>query len=151
MLDVTIVVVSALVGAVVSYVLAVIQHLLDVRTKMDENLRQDRLTVYKVLWERTGLLPQWPRSTTVTYEKLLNLSTGMRDWYFTQGGIYLSEKTRRVYGNTQEAIQVVLRKAQNMEETLPEEQYGAIREKLSRLRTQMTRDLLSRRAAPWLP
>ena len=148
--DVTTVVVSALVGAVASYTLAVIQHLLDARTKIDESLRQDRLTVYKVLWERTGLLPEWPRSTTVTYEKLSHLSEEMRDWYFTQGGIYLSAKARKVYGNAQKAIQTVLQKA-HPEEGLPKEQYEEIRGKLSKLRTQMTRDLLSRRAAPWLP
>ncbi len=148
--DITTVVISALVGAVVSYVLAVIQHILEVQTKVDERLRQNRFTVYKVLWEKTGLLPQWPRSTIVTYEKLTGLSEDMRDWYFTQGGIYLSAQARKSYGDAQEAIQMVLQKEQTSE-TIPELQYDDLRSTLHKLRTQLTQDLLSRRSAPWLP
>ena len=148
--DITTVVISALVGAVVSYVLAVIQHILDAQTKVDERLRQDRFTVYTVLWEKTGLLPQWPRSTTVTYEKLTGLSEEMRDWYFTQGGIYLSAQARKSYGDAQEGIQMVLQEEQTSE-TITELQYNELKGKLSKLRTQLTQDLLSRRSAPWLP
>ena len=55
--DVTTVVVSAVIGAIVSYALAVIQNILDVRTKIDERLRDERFSVYKVLWKKTELLP----------------------------------------------------------------------------------------------
>src|SRR5947208_6610750 len=106
--NVTTVVISAIVGAIVSYVLAVVQNILNARTKIDEELRNERFAVYKVLWKKTELLPQWPHATSVTYEELLRLSEEMRDWYFNEGGIYLSAKSRKSYGKAQDVIQAVL-------------------------------------------
>ena len=149
--DVTTVIVSAVIGAIVSYTLAVIQHILDIRTKIDERLRDERFTVYKVLWKKTELLPQWPRSITVTYEQLTHLSEEMRDWYFNEGGIWLSAKSRKSYGDAQDTIQAVLAEHKNEKDSLSDFHYEKARKGLSQLRTQLTNDLLSRRSAPWLP
>ena len=147
--DVTTIVISALVGAVVSYTLAIIQNILDARAKIDEGLRNERFAVYKILWKKTELLPKWPRSATVTYEQLTHLSEQMRDWYFNEGGIYLSAKSRKTYGDAQEAIQAVLE--QHNKGPITTLHYDEIKDKLSSLRTQLTNDLLSRRSAPRLP
>lgn len=79
------VIISAIIGAVVSYIGAVIQNFLDMRTTIDKSLRDDRIKVYKVLWKKTELLPKWPKATDVTYEKLAKLSEELRDWYFSEG------------------------------------------------------------------
>src|SRR5690348_919571 len=125
--EITIVVVSAVIGAIVSYALAVIQNILDVRTKINESLRNERFAVYKVLWKKTELLPQWPRSPTVTYEQLAHLSEEMRDWYFNEGGIYLSAKSRKSYGDAQDAIQTVLGAYKNEKDPLSDPQYEKAR------------------------
>jgi hypothetical protein len=148
MSDLMTVVISALVGGVVSYVLAIIQTILTTRAKIDESLRADRIRVYKVLWQKTKILPQYPRSTGVTYEKLANFSEDLRDWYFNEGGIYLSTKARQSYGDAQETIGMVL--TQNKAGSISADHYDVIRKKLSFLRTQLTSDLLSRRSASWV-
>ena len=76
------VIVSALIGATVSAIGAVIQNRLAARSKIDESLRVDRIAVYKVLWKKTELLPLWPRATNVTYDRLNRFIAELRDWYF---------------------------------------------------------------------
>jgi hypothetical protein len=137
------VIISALVGAVVSYLGAVVKNMLDMRTKIDENLRATRIQVYKVLWEKTGLLPQYPRATDVTYEKLDKLSHEFRDWYFTEGGMFLSAEARRAYGNAQEALVRVTNSGGTGK--VSSEDYERVRIECHRLREELTNDLLSRR------
>src|SRR5829696_5491193 len=92
------IIVSALIGAVVSFVGTLLTYFLGTRTRIDENLRQKRAEAYKDLWKLTDLLPMWPRSLDVTYKNLLDLSQDFKNWYFTQGGLYLSEESRSAYG-----------------------------------------------------
>src|SRR5689334_18476754 len=89
--------ISALVGAVTSYVGAVIKTYFDMNTKIDEQLRERRLDPYKEIWLKTAILPHWPRATGVTYAQLRQFSGDLRDWYFGQGGIYMSARTRDAY------------------------------------------------------
>ena len=77
-------VLSALVGASVAAVGALIQSALSQRVKVDESLRSARLEVYKVLWKKTELLPRWPKADDVTYQKLHDLCADLRHWYFNQ-------------------------------------------------------------------
>lgn len=75
----------------------------------------------------------------------------MRDWYFNEGGIYLSVKSRKSYGDAQDAIQTVLGEHKNEKAPLSDPHYEKARKGFSQLRTQLTNDLLSRRSAPRLP
>jgi hypothetical protein len=102
--DVLTVTVSAFVGAVVAAIGVLVQNALTMRSKVDEGLRASRLEVYKVLWKKTELLPMWPRATAVTYRDLADLSEAFRDWYFTEGGLFLSSQSRTVYGELQESL-----------------------------------------------
>ena len=88
-------VISALIGAIVSYIGTVLQNALKVQSKIDENLRNTRIEVYRILWEHTKLLPKWPKSNQVTYEKLFQLSNSLQEWYFDKGGMYLSTEARK--------------------------------------------------------
>lgn len=139
------VVVSSLIGGFVAYVGAVINSSLAMRSQIDQSLRDARTNVYKDLWRRTGLLPQWPKSSDVTYAKLSDFSRDLRHWYFTEGGIYLSSESRAMYGRLQEIVTVVLQDAG--QGRITDEEYVRIREACSLLRTELTRDLLSRRRA----
>ncbi len=137
------VVLSSLIGGAVAYVGAVVNSTLAMRAQIDQSLREIRISVYKDLWRRTGLLPQWPKSPDVTYAKLADFSRDLRHWYFNEGGIYLSTEARTAYGKVQETVTTVLQDAG--EGKLTDEQYDRIRETCSLLRTELTRDLLSRR------
>ncbi|MGH8646275.1 MAG: hypothetical protein ACREX4_18170 [Gammaproteobacteria bacterium] len=148
MADIETVVISSLVGAAVSYIGAVAKSALDFRTKVDESLIKTRTDVYKVLWKMTALLPKWPRAEDVTYEQIENLSKQFREWYFEEGGIYLSRKAQKAYATLQDTISDVL-KASSPGKVTPKD-YDAIRDKCSSLRTEMTEDLLSRRSVNFL-
>jgi hypothetical protein len=139
---------SALIGAVVSYLGAVLKNFIDIRSKVDESLRESRIPVYQVLWIKTSLLPKWPRSKDVTYEMLAQFSVDLRDWYFNQGGMLMSKRARSVYGDLQETIAKVLEKDGRGQ--MCNTHYDEVRDVCSKLRTELTNDLLSRRSAPFL-
>ena len=143
-------IISFITSIVVAYATAKYQTEIAAQSKFDESLRETRYEVYKILWKKTALFSRWPKQDTVTYAELDKLSKAMRTWYYADGGIYLSEIARKVYGEAQEAITKVLeKKPQENEKIEPSSKdYHAIMEKLSALRTQLTRDVSSRRNAP---
>ncbi|HXQ39557.1 MAG TPA: hypothetical protein VN843_36500 [Anaerolineales bacterium] len=119
---------------------------LGLEAQIDIHLREKRIAVYEKLWQATSLLPQWPRAKNVTYEQLMKLSQTLRDWYFQEGGMYLSRNARETYGALQDYIWAILN--DKRKGVLKPEHYDAIREKCSTLRTELTDDILSRRSAP---
>jgi len=119
---------------------------LNLETQIDVHLREKRILVYEKLWLETALLPKWPRAENLTYHHLLEFSEKLRDWYFKEGGMYLSKDARQAYGETQDAIWEVLKDKPSGD--LKPEHYDAVRKKCSVLRTELTDDIVSRRAAP---
>ena len=119
-------------------------------TQIDVHLREQRIKVYGIIWQATSILPRWPRATNVTYPDILQFSEELRSWYFVeQGGMWLSTSARAAYGNLQETIWQIL--PQKSEGPITQEDYDAILTKCSLLRTELTKDLVSRRAAPRNP
>lgn len=121
--------------------------LLAMATTIDTDLRARRFNVYAELWKTTGKLPEWPRNERLTYKDLRGLSCDLRDWYFDSGGIHLSSTSRESYGFLQDEIAAILKKKKK-EGKVSTPDYDTIRKKCSNLRTELTRDLLSRREAP---
>jgi len=113
---------------------------------VDTDLRGRRITAYAELWKKTGTLPQWPRNRELTYQDLRALTDELRKWYFETGGMYLSTTARKAYGELQESLTSVL--AKNEDGKVSDADYDSARGRCSALRTELTRDLLSRREAP---
>lgn len=122
---------------------------LELGAQIDIDLRERRTRAYKYLWQHTEILPKWPRNPDVTYRNLLEFSETLRDWYFRTGGMYLSRDAQKAYADVQETIREILEGED--EGRVQDEHYDAIRERCSRLRTRMTEDILSRKAAPAQP
>jgi hypothetical protein len=118
----------------------------ELNSQIDIHLREQRIKVYSDVWQMTGLFPRWPRATDVTYADALRFSQALRTWYFEQGGMWLSTAARSAYGDLQETNTRVL--AEKLEGELKPPDYDAILDKCHTLRTELTNDLLSRRAAP---
>ena len=115
--------------------------------QVDVDLRLRRIEVYKPLWELTALLPRWPRDTEVTYEQLLAFTQSLRDWYFAGGGMYLSRTTHRDgYYPLQQELERVLSQGRTGKlcQRSPDD-YGAIRDRCSTLRSHLAEDIASRR------
>lgn len=130
---------------------------LEFGSAVDVDLRQTRTTAYKELWKLTSVLPRWPRNDKLTYADLKDFSIAMRTWYFDGGGLFLSERSMKSYNELQEKLSDVLG---DMDEGRLQQivqgagsrdlscHYDIVRLKCSKLRTSLTNDVLSRRAAP---
>ncbi|HEU0015498.1 MAG TPA: hypothetical protein VFQ45_17580 [Longimicrobium sp.] len=116
---------------------------------VDTDLRERRIGHYTALWKLTSVLPKWPRDTDVAYADLHRLSARMRDWYFSGSGMFLSTESIEKYKAVQDAIAGLLgtRQAHAMNERLATPDYEHIRRLCSGLRTELTRDVVSRRAS----
>lgn len=132
--------ISAVIGALVSYVGSMVSAAIESRRRIDESLHERRLESYRRIWQHTALIPKWPRATELTYEELHDLTGTLRDWYFTDGGMYLSHQARRAYGKVQKAFTGVAAKSGKV----AKDDYDAVQRKCSALRTELTNDLLSR-------
>jgi hypothetical protein len=120
---------------------------IELNAQIDIHLREQRIKVYATIWKETGIVPRWPRATNVAYADILRFSEALRAWYFgEQGGMWLSSEARKAYGNLQETNTTIL--TQHTEGPLAPDDYEAILAKCSALRTELTNDLVSRRAAP---
>lgn len=114
----------------------------DFRKQIMSEVWAKRFTQYKKLWFISGNLPEWPRDTTVTYNKLFNISVSLKNWYFNDGGILLSSKSRELYGKLQK---VLIKKAiKDSKDHICKEDYDLVKSSFKILRDQMTRDLSSR-------
>ena len=131
------------VGAVVAAVGAFWQSWVGAKVKVDEALRERRENDYRELWKHTGILPKWPKAR-VTYLEIDARTQTLRDWYFGGGGLYLSAEARAAYGAAQKALCAAVEGAKNPALELGAKDYDRLQEVLSALRTELTRDLLSR-------
>lgn len=115
--------------------------------EIDLDLRKRRIDVYGALWKATSLLPKWPRAEDVTYEQLRALSQNLRQWYYEQGGMYLSRTTHdEGYGPLQGAITKVV--ADGANGPLSPGDYETVRQRCSALRSMLAADIQSRRDSP---
>ncbi len=126
-----------------AFIGALISHFLIQRRSVDLAVHRSRGEVYKAVWEKTGLLPKWPRRTDVKYSDLRRFSEELRNWYFLVGGLYLSDSARAAYGNLQEALNDP-RRPQGTD-TDSDSDYTLLQISCSKLRTELTHDLLSRK------
>lgn len=85
----------------------------------------------------------------MTYKNLNELSKRFRDWYFNEGGIYLSTQARKAYEVVQDRISEIVDQHQHELNTAitygKNGDYERIRDACSKLRTELTRDLESRK------
>ena len=139
---------SALVGGAVGAVVAAVgtfwQAWVAAKVRVDEGLREKREKDYLALWQLTGVLPLWPKAE-VSYAELDERSRALRDWYFAGGGLYLSTEARLAYGEAQKALSAAIEAAPDPAALLDRGgDYDRLQAVLSALRTELTRDLLSR-------
>ena len=145
MSELTTIIVSSLVGGGVAFVGAVVREVFGARRKLDQALRDERIRLYQLLWQTTGTLPLWPRAP-ISYGDLGLMSRELRDWYFDEGGIYLSQQSRARYGELQERVSSVLATQRaRPADPVDADDYEDVRSRCSALRSSLTKDLSSRR------
>lgn len=125
---------------------------LDLTVEYDKDLRKNRLELYKDLWPKTKPLAEFSAEAPVTFDVIKAVSGDMRDWYFAEGGIYLSRRSRRPYFNLKSLMQQVLDdKALQHDHAkpLPGPRLKQILTAARELRTSLSDDIRTRNA-PWL-
>ena len=112
----------------------------------DREIRSERIKHYQVLWGNTELLAKYSPSGPVTKVRLEELATTLRHWYFTAGGIFLSDRARDAYFEFQKEIikaLALLEKPGSSASSVLQE-IDLLRMSSSRLRTTLTLDIGSR-------
>jgi hypothetical protein len=136
--------VTGLLGLFTAGILAVINDWIGTRAGIDETLRAQRLAVYPKLWKDTKAVSRWPRSH-VTRGSLQEVHRDFRSWYYSEGGLFMSESARERYGDVQELIGALLQHEGDPAEELTQDRYTDLMNTTSALRTALTEDLNTRR------
>jgi hypothetical protein len=125
---------------------ALLKYWWDYRGMVHKELWAKRYEEYKKMFELAGNFPLYPAKAPITYQQLLKVSEGMRDWFFKEGGLLLSVKTRNKYFKVQKENQSTLRtnQAKDMNKEISDAEYDSIRTLFSQFRRAMTDDLMSR-------
>jgi hypothetical protein len=148
-----------LIAAAISYVSAVVTFFatrsklrLDMRGEYDRTLHEKRLELYKHLWPKTEPLGKYASLESFTYKTVAAVSSNMHNWYFGEGGLFLSKQSRTPYFLLKDAIQRVIedgKLASNPDQPIPDAARQAIVDAAGRLRTSLADDIRTRNA-PWL-
>jgi len=134
-----IVAVVAIIGAAIG---AAVSSWLGARQAVSQDMREHRLTSYPSVWSRTSVVSRWPR-TTARVENLVALHGDLRTWYYTVGGLYLSENARTRYGHLQELLQRVVDRDDDKAADA-DVVYDDVMEAASAFRSALTEDISSR-------
>jgi hypothetical protein len=87
MSEIVTVIVSAAVGALVAYLGSIWQTRLEARRVIHERVHESRVRLYPAAWKLTGAFPRRPRTESMTYDSLFEVSVQLRDWYYAEGGM----------------------------------------------------------------
>lgn len=77
----------------------------------DKDLRKLRITEYAKLYSNFVVIARYSRERDPTYQDLKNLAGQMRDWFFGEGGLCLSEQSRPVYFELKKLLDVIVTSA----------------------------------------
>lgn len=136
-------------GALVAYVGAVVKFRKDLEAEYDKDLRSKRLESYKNLWKYLQLLARYDRPKPLNIQTITELTNSIRQWYFEEGGLYLSEATRKTYFDLKKAIQIIIESNKyRTDELLDKKDSADILEKASLLRASLTKDVGTRKSSP---
>jgi hypothetical protein len=114
------------------------------RSKVSEELREQRLKAYPEVWKQTSAFSRWPRNG-VDHAELARFHRELRRWYYEVGGLYMSEHARARYGDMQELVGAYCDHGDGSPAALEPHAYDALMKACSTFRTALTEDLESRR------
>ncbi len=143
--------VAGLVSAVLTYVSTRYKTRLELTAEYDKELQQGRLKAYTELWGILDKFPRYGREQPITHAVFVQVSNKTRDWYFHDGGIYLTRASRKPYFEMKELMEPLFQEAVKGSPTteLEEERINPIIEAGSTLRTSLSDDIGTKRAS-WL-
>ena len=140
-------IVAGLIGAAATAILAILNRYLTSKTQVAEEVREARLDCYPPLWKLTSLVSVWPRSDPSS-EDLRALHLALRRWYYTDGGLYMSENARDRYGEVQKLLALMVAGSASRPQAaapgVSDDAYPDLQDTCSALRSALTEDLETR-------
>jgi len=110
----------------------------NLRRDLEVELRRERLEAFKALWAMLEPLGQVGSPGPVAAPaRLKGLSQELRHWYFTQGGMFLSDKSNEAYFNFLNAIQSAIDRTIDENQPLAADEFREITEAARMLRASL--------------
>jgi hypothetical protein len=135
-------IVGALVGGLVTWWTTNSRLRRELELLYDRDLRDKRVDAYRELWKRTKGVPRRRMAGEVTGGAILKVREDWHEWYYDEGGIYMSEAVRSRYFDATQALEKAADLAGDRE-LLPAE-YDDVYAKVSALRDALTGDIGAR-------
>ncbi|MCC6411163.1 MAG: hypothetical protein IT270_05870 [Saprospiraceae bacterium] len=136
---------TTIIAGGVGYFTAWLKYFADAEKSISDELWKLRKEKYQLLWVILKKMPKWPARKDFTFQNLRTLSDEMKDWYFEEGGMLLTTESVLAYRLLQERMAAYYEREQELEKLMDKNDYYIIINLCSKLRTQLTRDLLSRK------
>ena len=140
-------------GTIISVVIGVLvyrrQKLHDHHAAVNMEAWKERNTEYRKLIKCLEIVPCWPtRINSLTRYDLFKCSESLKEWYYAGGGLFLSTQSMEKYKDVQKILTKISKSpADNEREAqsglIPME-YNDVHQAMSALRSDLTKDLLSR-------
>jgi hypothetical protein len=144
--------VSGVISAVLTYFTTRSKIRLELTVEYDTHLHNKRLDLYTKLWPETKDLARYGSARPLTYKTVSQTAESMRNWYFDEGGIYLSKRSRKPYFALKKKMQRLIddpKFAARPDDEIQEKCRDSIYDAATRLRTSLADDIRTRKA-PWL-
>lgn len=118
----------------------------ELQAEYDKDLRATRIDVYKPLWALTALLPRYGADKVVRFASLHDFTIALRTWYFTQGGMFLTESSKDAYFALQGGLKSVLagKEGEQLDAEVPAGTQTEIRDLCSTMRSTLVADVGAR-------
>jgi hypothetical protein len=141
---------SLVLGGALTYFLTQSKIKRELESEYDSDLRKRRMESYKKIWELFVILPQYgTEEKDATYAIVWQLSINLKEWYFKEGVIFLSEDCRKAFGELQEFLGAKVVEQYGSTQKVGPVLYEEIRKKCSKFRKQLLKDI-GTRSAPLL-
>jgi hypothetical protein len=120
---------------------------LELAARYDVDLRAKRIDKYEDLWQRLAPLDQYGNQAALsTVGDVATLAAEVSDWYYTRGGLVMSRASQRKLVELRKQLEAIAAQGKP-DAPLPADATSALTAPASDLRTQLTKDVLSRRGS----
>jgi hypothetical protein len=138
-----------LTGVVTTYVAAILKFRKDLEARYDRELHEARIRAHTEFWKRQEPLTPHAPPKPLTRQTLFDLLVSLRQWYYEEGGIYMSDKSRPACIDLKNDIWDILKDLQEDTEVSAEVR-KRLQDKASCLRAHLAADMGSRKSSPVL-
>ena len=134
-------------GIIVTYLAAILKYRKEIEIDFDRELREKREDVYSELMKILAYFARYDLPEQINKITLEDKSIRLREWFFNQGGLFLSDKSRDPYFDLKKQIGKLLDKpsygeSPSLEDT---DEFKKIIATASLLRHNLAKDIGARR------